>query len=251
MLDITAANTRNLPTSAGPRPPKTFDKRIRAFNAAVAEIGPHARDGFEFTLTKIDGRWIWRACDEVRPDTAAEIKANGGKKAAKLPIPPRKNIAQAPKAPEKAAGASDGSGATEQPPAPETAPAATVGEISVTEAPPAADGLDVPPFLKRPAPTTEERDALIAKAKRTTGPGRKIKNPPNVAPAKAKAPRGQSKTAMVGQMLLDPRGCTTADILKATGWPSVSVPAQAKAVGLGLRKEKDGSVTRYFGVPLK
>jgi hypothetical protein len=63
--------------------------------------------------------------------------------------------------------------------------------------------------------------------------------------------KATSKTAMVGQLLLRKEGCTTADILKATGWPSVSVPAQAKAVGLGLRKEKDGKVTRYFGVPKK
>jgi len=60
-------------------------------------------------------------------------------------------------------------------------------------------------------------------------------------------PKGQSKTALVGELLSRKEGCTTADILALTGWPSVSVPAQAKAVGLTLRKEKQDGVTRYWG----
>jgi hypothetical protein len=65
---------------------------------------------------------------------------------------------------------------------------------------------------------------------------------------KAKTTNGKTKTAIVGDLLRRKDGCTTADILKATGWPSVSVPQQAKAVGLKLRKEKKpGEVTRYYG----
>jgi hypothetical protein len=69
------------------------------------------------------------------------------------------------------------------------------------------------------------------------------------AAPKARKPReGKSKAEMVGDLLLRPEGCTTADILAATGWPAVSVPAQAKLVGLTLRKEKvPGQATRYWG----
>jgi hypothetical protein len=58
-------------------------------------------------------------------------------------------------------------------------------------------------------------------------------------------PRSGSKTAMAADLIRRSGGCTTADILKATGWPAVSVPAIARASGIKLAKEKDGSVTRY------
>ncbi len=76
------------------------------------------------------------------------------------------------------------------------------------------------------------------------------------APKATKAPKAKkpasearkgSKTAAIGALLTRKGGCTTEDILKATGWPSVSVPQQARACGLKLRKEKDGKVSRYFG----
>lgn len=58
---------------------------------------------------------------------------------------------------------------------------------------------------------------------------------------------GKSKVAAIAALLTRPEGTTTAEILKATGWPSVSVPQQAKAAGLKLRKEKEkGSPTRYY-----
>jgi U3 small nucleolar RNA-associated protein 14 len=57
-----------------------------------------------------------------------------------------------------------------------------------------------------------------------------------------------TKTAQVKVLLLRENGCTTADVLEATGWPSVSMPAMAKNLGLTLRKEKEeGKVTRYYG----
>lgn len=257
MMSINAENTRNLPIGAVPRADKPWKKRVDAKAAAVSAIGPHAREGFEFDTTKCDGGWRWKATDEVRPDTAAQIRANGGKRASKTPqvpaMPGMTPLGIAKKAPTEPAHAPEPPKATEQPAAPKTAQAPPAGEVS-------ADPLDIPPFLKRGGKLTPaEHDALIAKHKRTTGPDRKIKNPPNVKAAKSsKGKAGKlggaktTKAAMVGQLLLDPKGCTTADILKATGWPSVSVPAQAKAVGLKLRKEKKpGEVTRYFGVPTK
>jgi hypothetical protein len=62
------------------------------------------------------------------------------------------------------------------------------------------------------------------------------------------SPKHGSKNAMISDLLRRPEGCTTADVLKLTGWPAVSMPQQAKAAGLTLRKEKvSGQSTRYYG----
>lgn len=61
-------------------------------------------------------------------------------------------------------------------------------------------------------------------------------------------PRGSNKTGIVADLLKRKDGCTSAEVLKATSWPAVSMPAMAKAAGLKLRKEKvKGEPTRYFG----
>ncbi len=57
--------------------------------------------------------------------------------------------------------------------------------------------------------------------------------------------KGTSKTQLIAGLLTRPGGCTTKDVLEATGWPSVSMPAQAKAVGLELIKTKTNGITRY------
>lgn len=57
--------------------------------------------------------------------------------------------------------------------------------------------------------------------------------------------RPGSKLEIVVGLLKRPGGCTTADILAATKWPSVSVPQQARAAGLTLAKEKVDGITRY------
>jgi len=66
---------------------------------------------------------------------------------------------------------------------------------------------------------------------------------------RARAPRagGPSKSEQAAELLLRPDGATTKDILELTKWPSVSVPAVARANGLTLRQEKAGRVTTYFG----
>lgn len=61
---------------------------------------------------------------------------------------------------------------------------------------------------------------------------------------------GPTKREIAANLLQRPEGCTSRDILDATGWPAVSVPAVAKASGLTLRQEKDGRATRYYGEPL-
>jgi hypothetical protein len=61
-------------------------------------------------------------------------------------------------------------------------------------------------------------------------------------------PRGGSKTEVVRDLLTRRGGCTGAEVLEATGWTAVSMPAMAKACGLSIRKEKEkGSPTQYFG----
>lgn len=67
------------------------------------------------------------------------------------------------------------------------------------------------------------------------------------APPKEKK-QGRSKVDVIADLLIRAEGCTTADVLEATGWPSVSMPAQAKLAGLALRKEKlKGQPARYWG----
>jgi hypothetical protein len=85
---------------------------------------------------------------------------------------------------------------------------------------------------------------------------KKLKKTKTAKPIKAKKTDGNdgkrvrdgAKTKEIGRLLQRKNGCTTAEILEATGWPSVSVPAMAKACGLTLRKEKNpGEKTRYWG----
>jgi hypothetical protein len=67
-------------------------------------------------------------------------------------------------------------------------------------------------------------------------------------PRKARTPSangGISKTMLIAGLLTRAGGCTTKDILEATGWPAVSVPAMAKAAKLTLVKTKVDGVTRY------
>lgn len=65
-------------------------------------------------------------------------------------------------------------------------------------------------------------------------------------------PGAPNKNALVAALLVRAEGCTNADILAATGWPTVSVPQQAKIAKLNLRKEKlKGEPTRYWGTPVK
>lgn len=68
---------------------------------------------------------------------------------------------------------------------------------------------------------------------------------PDAEPKKVNGSR--SKAAIISELLQRPEGCTTKDVLTATGWPSVSMPAQARTVGLALTKEKRDGAIRYFG----
>lgn len=110
-----------------------------------------------------------------------------------------------------------------------------------------------------------KKEAKVKKTKKAARkaaakPVRKVaaKKAPKPAAKKAAAPKAAGKAveglrpgtklAIVAGLLTRKEGCTGADVLKATAWPSVSMPQQAKAAGLKLRKEKaKGEPTRYFG----
>jgi|SRR5579864_6593648 len=93
---------------------------------------------------------------------------------------------------------------------------------------------------------------IKAKMKKLAKPAKepKVAKAPKAKAAK-KAPRTNgngSKTAEVGRLLKRKGGCTRTDILAATGWTQVSVPAMAAACGLTLRQERaKGELTRYWG----
>jgi hypothetical protein len=60
--------------------------------------------------------------------------------------------------------------------------------------------------------------------------------------------RTGTKMEVIRGLLTRKSGCTSDEVMKLCGWPSVSMPAQAKALGLKLRKEKiKGERTRYWG----
>lgn len=109
---------------------------------------------------------------------------------------------------------------------------------------PTDDGVTLAPPISQPQP---EEDTMSRKKTTKTKTKRASKQKAR-SPVKAKTtagPRKESKVALIASLLTRAGGCTTADVLKATGWPTVSMPQQAKAAGLTLKKEKDGSVTRY------
>jgi hypothetical protein len=101
---------------------------------------------------------------------------------------------------------------------------------------------------------TSKADQVKALRVKKATKGKPAKKAPAPKAAAAKAPkktegiRPGSKLELVVGLLTRKEGCTTADVLAATQWPSVSMPQQAKAAGLKLRKEKaKGEVTRYYG----
>lgn len=58
-------------------------------------------------------------------------------------------------------------------------------------------------------------------------------------------PRPGSKLAIIQGLLTRPQGCTTKQVLEACQWPAVSMPQQARALGVTLKKEKVDGVTVY------
>jgi hypothetical protein len=86
--------------------------------------------------------------------------------------------------------------------------------------------------------------------KKTTRPAKRSGTARRARPARsgaAREVRKGSKLEIVVGLLKRKDGCTAAEVMEATKWPSVSMNQQAKAAGLKLRKEKaKGEPTRYF-----
>lgn len=87
---------------------------------------------------------------------------------------------------------------------------------------------------------------------KATGAGKAAKGKAGKATAqkhttdRAKGGAKGSKLALIVDLLKRKQGCTREDVLKATGWPSVSMQQQAKSAGLKLRKDKQkGQPTCY------
>lgn len=91
--------------------------------------------------------------------------------------------------------------------------------------------------------TAARKPAKTAKKTARRAPGKAARAPA----AREGGIRPGSKLEAVVSLLRRPEGCTGAEALAATGWPAISMPAQAKAAGLTLRKEKvKGEPTRYY-----
>lgn len=115
---------------------------------------------------------------------------------------------------------------------------ATTAAAAVADAPASAPKKPAKPKAKKPQPKAKAKPAKKSAAKKPA------------AKSKSKGPdvRAGSKLAKVVALLTRSEGCTTLDVLKATEWPSVSMPQMAKSAGLNLRKEKKpGELTRYYG----
>jgi hypothetical protein len=56
----------------------------------------------------------------------------------------------------------------------------------------------------------------------------------------------KNKVEIIADLLRRKEGCTTAEVLEAVSWPAISMPQQAKAAGIKLRKVKEGKITRYY-----
>ena len=62
----------------------------------------------------------------------------------------------------------------------------------------------------------------------------------------ARTPRVGSKLEIIKKMLNRKQGCTAKEVMAACEWPAVSMPQQAKALGIKLKTEKVGRTTRYW-----
>lgn len=109
-----------------------------------------------------------------------------------------------------------------------------------------AKAKDKPKSPPKAAPAKQSAPAAAKKATKASKAPRKAKGAQRAPKATSAGPRPGTKTALVADMLRRPEGCTAAEVMAACSWPAVSMPQQAKAAGLKLRKEKDGKVSRYW-----
>ena len=96
----------------------------------------------------------------------------------------------------------------------------------------------------------DETDSVPAKrvsgSTKAKAPGKAKNAVRAAAAAQRKASGAPTKSSVVRELLLRPEGVTVKEVLTATGWPAISMPAAAKAAKLVLRKSADRPA-RYFG----
>jgi hypothetical protein len=78
--------------------------------------------------------------------------------------------------------------------------------------------------------------------------GREEPEPEKPAEPESDKPVFESKKDHARHLL--ERGTTAAELMKALGWPSISVPAMAKSLAMNLEKTKEGRTTTYKGTPM-
>jgi outer membrane biosynthesis protein TonB len=99
-------------------------------------------------------------------------------------------------------------------------------------------------------PSTPQDPKKAPKAKKPAAkPKAKAAPKPKPASKPSDGPRG--KSGIVMNMMLRPKGTTTAELLKATGWPAITAKGQgtafAKKYGYKFAMSKaKGEVTRYY-----
>jgi hypothetical protein len=123
-----------------------------------------------------------------------------------------------------------------RPSTPPTAPEFTGLTPPAPEAP-------VPPAPGPAAPTTP----TTPPKSRGQGRPKGKRKPGNGAAAHQRTSRKGGKSEAIRALLTRPEGCTNGDLLEATCWPAISVQAVARRLGLTLRQEKQGRITRYWG----
>lgn len=95
-----------------------------------------------------------------------------------------------------------------------------------------------------PKPKAEKQETVMRSSKQKKTATTKARKPVN---GSGKTSAKGSKKDLIAGLLKRKEGCTTADVLKACNWPSVSMPAAAKSAGLKLKKEKEkGQPMRYY-----
>lgn len=121
-------------------------------------------------------------------------------------------------------------------PGPRAATQAPVPAAPVTAKEPKGPAPVPAPAPEHPAPAEPTKETSTMRTKTNQRASKAKARTP--VKAKAKTSSGKSKIDTIAALLKRPGGCTSKDVLKATGWPAVSMPAMAKAAGLKLKKEK-------------
>jgi hypothetical protein len=106
------------------------------------------------------------------------------------------------------------------------------------------DVLPPPPVTPEPIPQPNRKAAGASKKAAAPKTPPKAKAAPKAA-ARGKEARPGSKLEIIVKLLRRKGGCTMKQALAATGWPAISMPQQARAAGLKLKKEKRDGIYHY------